>query len=117
MAQIGAVLYLLWGFLHFYAAYQVYKLGSGQAAGMVRGRLYQNAWNLALLAVVVIVVAVVFNWQNSPTGYWINLVTASMTDVGFIVFILLPGYIPLRSGLPGPVLWILALIFSTLAMF
>ena len=84
MVQIGAVFYVFWGLLHLYAAFQVYKLGTRQAAGMVQGRLYQAAWNLAFFAVAVTVVAVVYNWNNSLAGYWLNLVMASVTDIGFI---------------------------------
>jgi len=46
-------------------------------------------------------------------GYWLNLAAASVTDIGFIVFILRPGYLPLKPGLLGPILWLLATIFST----
>jgi hypothetical protein len=114
--QTGAIFYLAWGALHLAAAYQVYKLASRQTAGGVRGRLFQSAWNLAYFAIFVVVVALVFNWNNSPLGYWLNLVTASITDIGFIVFILVPGYIPLRPGLLGPALWLLATLFSTLGV-
>ena len=77
MAQIGAFLYICWGLLHLSAASKVYKLGARQAAGMVQARLYQAAWNLAFFAVAVAVVAVVYNWNNSPAGYWLNLGTDS----------------------------------------
>ena len=114
MVQIGALLYVAWGLLHLFAATQVYKLASRQAAGMLQGRIYQAAWNLAYFAVFVVVVAVIFNWNNNPAGYWLNLVMASVTDVGFIIFILAPGYLSLRPGILGPALWVLAVIFSTL---
>ena len=115
MHQIRTVLYVLWGLLHLFAAFQVFKLGSSQGPGMVQGRIYQNAWNLAYFAIFVIVIAVVYNWKNSPLGYWLNL-KASITDIGFILFILVPGYFPLRPGILGPALWILAIIFSTLGI-
>ena len=116
MHQIGALLYVLWGVLHLFAAFQVFKLGSKQEPGMVQGRTYQNAWNLAYFAIFVIVVAVVYNWKNSLLGYWLNLVTASITDLGFILYIVVPGYLPLKPGIMGPALWILATIFSTLGI-
>ncbi len=117
MYQIGAIIYVLWGLLHIYAAFQVYKLGSRQAAGMVQGRIYQNAWNLAFLAVAVVVVAVVYNWINNPLGYWLNLALTSITDVGFILFVVAAGYLPLWPGLLGPALWIVAVSFSTLGQW
>jgi hypothetical protein len=114
MAQIGAIFYVAWGLLHLYAAFQVYKLGSRQTAGMVQGRIYQSVWHLAAFAVAVTAVAVVYNWFNNPMGYWLNLALTSVTDVGFILFIVAPGYLPLWPGLLGPALWMLAVIFSTL---
>jgi len=114
MAQIGAIFYGFWGVLHIFAAFQVYKLGARQTAGMVQGRIYQSAWNLAFFAVFTLVVAVVYNWSNSLLGYWLNLLMTSVTDLGFIIFVLRPGYLPLKAGLLGPVLWIVALTFSTL---
>jgi hypothetical protein len=117
LSQIGAILYLAWALLHINAAFQVYKLGSRQRAGMVQGRIYQSSWNLAFLAVAVIVIALVYNWFNNPLGYWLNLVLTSVTDIGFILFVVARRYLPLRLGLVGPVLWILAVIFSTLGQW
>ena len=113
MYQTGAILYILWGLLHIFAALQVFKLGAKLEKGMVKGRIYQNALNLFLFAVIVIGIAIVYNWVNSPLGYWLNLVLASITDIGFIIYILIPGYLPLRPGILGPALWILATLFST----
>ena len=117
MQQIGALFYVAWGLLHLNAAYLVYKLGARQPAGMLRGRIIQSAWNLAFFALAAIVVAVAFNWFNSPLGFWLNLILTSVTDVGFILFIILPRYLPLWPGLLGPGLWVLAVIFSSLAQF
>ena len=117
MPQIGATFYIAWGLLHLYAAFQVSKLGKRQKPGMVQGRIYQSVWNLAALAVAVIAVAAVYNWFNNPAGYWLNLALTSVTDVGFILFVLVPGYLPLWPGLLGPALWILAVIFSTLGQW
>jgi len=116
MYQTGAVLYILWGVLHLFAAAQVFKLGARLEKGMVKARVYQNALNLACFAMIVIVIAVVYNWENSLLGYWLNLVVASITDIGFIIYVLVPGYLPLRPGILGPALWILATIFSTVGI-
>jgi hypothetical protein len=63
-----------------------------------------------------IAVAVMLNWKNSRLGYWLNLVVVSAADIGFIVYVLMPGYVPLIPGGLGPLLWILAVIFSTLGI-
>ncbi len=116
MYQLGAICYMAWGLLHLQAADRVRQLAARQPAGPAQGRLYQAAWNLAYFAVFVLVVAVWFNWRNDPLGYWLNLLTATVTDVGFLLFIVRPGYLPLRPALLGPALWLLAALFSTLGV-
>jgi len=115
--KIGAVMYFIWGLLHLKAAYSVYQLGTTLEVGMVQGRVYQGAWNLLFFALVGMTVAVVFNWHNSRLGYWINLITVSVTDIGFIAFVLVPGYLPVFPGILGPVFWVLGVLFSTIGLF
>jgi len=115
-AKLGAVTYVLWGLMHIQAARFVFMLGQTLEPGMVQGRIYQDAWNLLFFALFGIVVAVTLNWKNSRLGYWLNLVVVSAGDIGFIITILVPGYIPLLPGGLGPVLWVIALIFSTLGI-
>jgi len=115
-SKLGAVTYVLWGLLHILAARVVYQLSQTLEPGIVQGRIFQDAWNLLFFAVFSIVVAVMLNWKNSRLGYWLNLIVVSAGDIGFIVFILVPGYVPLVPGGIGPLLWILALGFSTLGI-
>ena len=115
-ARLGAVIYVLWGLLHIEAARKVYLLGLTLEPGMVQGRIFQDAWNLLFFALFGIVVAIIYNWKNSRVGYWMNLVVVSAGDIGFIVTILLPGYLPLMPGAVGPILWLVALLFSTLGI-
>jgi hypothetical protein len=115
-AKLGAVIYVLWGLLHIQAARLVYMLGQSLEPGMVQGRIYQGAWNLLFFALFGIVVAILLNWNNSRLGYWLNLVVISAADIGFVVAILIPGYVPLIPGGIGPLLWVLALVFSTLGI-
>jgi hypothetical protein len=115
-AKLGAVAYVLWGLLHIQAARMVYMLGNSLDAGMVQGRVYQDAFNLLFFAFFGIAVAVMYNWKNDRMGYWLNLVVVSAADIGFIIYVLLPGYVPMVPGAAGPVLWVLAVIFSTLGI-
>ncbi len=114
-ARIGAILYILWGLLHIKAASSIYALALTTELA-VQGRLFQSAWNLLYLAVMVIVVAIVFNWRQQRIGYWLTLFTVSISDVGFVLFILLPGYLPWWPGGIGPLLWIIAAAVSTVAL-
>jgi len=61
-------------------------------------------------------VAATLNWRNSVWGYWINFVTVGIADTGFIFFVLVPDYAPVWPSILGPVFWVLAMIFSTIAL-
>ncbi len=115
-ARIGTVFYILWGLLHLVAAKKVYLLGHALESGMVQGRIYQDAFYLLFFAIFGIVVAVKFNWKNSKLGYWLNFVVVSFADIGFIVTVLIPGYLPLFPGSIGPILWLIALTLTTIGM-
>ena len=115
-AKLGSVTYFIWGILHIEAARRVYMLGQSLEPGMVQGRIYQDAWNLLFFALFGIAVAVFLNWKNSRLGYWLNLVVVSAGDIGFILFLLIPAYIPLIPGALGPLLWVWAVVFSTIGI-
>ncbi len=115
-AKTGAVFYVLWGLLHIVAAWKVYLLGQSLESGMIQGRLFQDAWNLLFFALFGIFVAIFLNWKNSHLGYWLNFVVISTADIGFIITILLPGYLPLVPAGLGPLLWLVALAFSTIGI-
>ena len=115
-AKVGAAAYVMWGILHIQAARLVFLLGDSLEPGMVQGRIYQDAFNLLFFAIFGIAVAVWLNWRNSRLGYWLNLVVISAADIGFIVYVLLPGYVPLVPGGLGPLFWVVAIIFSTLGI-
>lgn len=114
--KLGAIFYALWGALHLAAAAEGFRLGMSVEAGVIHARLMQNAWNLAVFAAIALVVAVAFNWRNSRVGYWINLVTVSAADIGFVIFVLAPGYVAFFPSVLGPVFWLLGALFSTLGI-
>ena len=116
ISKVGAVFYIIWGCLHLLAAYSVCMLGRSLESSMVQGRVFQDAWNLLFFSIIAISVAATMNWKNSVWGYWINLATVGIADTGFIFFVLVPGYMPVWPGVVGPVLWVLATIFSTIAL-
>jgi hypothetical protein len=113
-ARVGACSYLMWSVLHLQAANAVYKLAISGSVSMIQGRLLQDAWNLLAFSVAAAGTAVVLNWRNSAWGYWINAGVVGVADMGFILFILLPGYMPVWPGVVGPVLWLVGLMFTTL---
>lgn len=130
--QIGAALYALWGVLHILVG--VLALAASQGGNLsktlgvmanngaarnqgvagdpaVMGLLRNGAFNLAGAGLFVLVVAVMFNWHNDPMWFWANVAVASIIDLGFILFVVIPGHMKLSAGLPGPILWIAGTIF------
>jgi hypothetical protein len=115
-AKLGAASYAVWALLHLQAAWAVYQLGLHGAPSMVQGRLFQDAWNLACFSAAAIGVALTLNWRNNRWGYWINLAVIGVADMGFIIFVLLPGYLPPWPGLLGPLVWLTGLALTTIGL-
>jgi hypothetical protein len=114
LARIGAIFYVLWGLVHYGAAYGVYQLAQSTPPTIEHGRLEQLAFYLASFATAGIALAPL-NWRNSRLGFWCNAVAISIGDIPFILFVLVPGYVPVWPGILGPVLWILALACTAIA--
>jgi hypothetical protein len=113
-AKIGAVFYVLWGLLHYTAAYGVYQMGLALPSGIVQGRLFQEAFYLVALATSGIVLATTMNWHNTRTGFWLTALILAVGDIPFILFVLIPGYAPFWPGILGPALWVAGMIFTGL---
>lgn len=136
-SKLGASFYILWGVMHAMIGIQILALNIGESTHAVIATLYsdpgpivtpeqlgpviaglmnQHGWNLLWFGIFAAVVGAVWNWRNSTSGYWVNLAVVSLADIGFIGAILIPGYINLWMGIWGPILWVLALIFTTLGL-
>ena len=113
-AKIGAVLYVLWGLLHYTAAYGVYRIALNVPPGIVQGRLLQVAFYLVAFATSGIVLAATMNWRNTRTGFWLNALILAVGDIPFVLFVLVPGYAPFWPGVFGPALWLAGMIFTGL---
>jgi hypothetical protein len=116
ISKIDAVFRIIWACLHLLAVYSVYSLGRSLHSSMVQGRVFQDAWNLLLFSITAITVAAALSWRNSVCGYWINFATVGIADTGFIFFVPVPGYTPAWPSILGPVFWVQATIFSTIAL-
>lgn len=113
-AKTGALFYVLWGLLHILAAWMVLTPALGDLeASVSTGRIYQNSVFMAMTGIAVIWIALQFNIRNDAFGYWFNLFLISVADLGFIIFVFLPGYETAPKALMGPALWVMAVAFST----
>lgn len=114
--KVGAVFYGLWGLWHFHVVALMFEFATNQMdRGVLQARIYQGAFHILWFAMGAVIIAILFNWRNSRIGYWLNLFMIGWTEVGLFLFFILPGYFPwLPTGFVGPLLWIGAVIFSTL---
>ena len=74
---------------------------------------FSRFWNLLFFGAAAIALALTLNLRNSAWGYWINLGIISLADTGFILFVLLPGYVPIWPGILGPFFWVAGWAFTT----
>ena len=114
LARIGAAFYVLWGLLHYSAAYGVYQLAQSIPATIEQGRLEQLAFYLASFSTAGIALATL-NWRNSRLGFWCNAVLLGIGDIPFILFVLVPGYVAVWPGIAGPALWIAGMACTAIA--
>lgn len=63
------------------------------------------------------IVGIKYVWHIKKMGFWLNLVVVSAGDFGFIATMLLPGVVPIVPGGLGPLLWLIALGLSTIAIY
>jgi len=130
--KIGAGFYVLWGLLHVVGAIALFS-SLRESADSALSALTSNVsalpsvgtnvavealfgyylWLLLVLAIFSIVIAVRFNWRGIAVGYWLNLLMLGATEVGILLFLLIPGYMKMSEGGIGLSLYILAAAFST----
>jgi hypothetical protein len=56
-----------------------------------------------------------FGTPLSKPDFWVNGIIVGITDIPFILFVLIPGYAPWWAGLLGAVLWIAAFLVTGVA--
>jgi len=114
-AKIGAIAYALWSILHIVLG--VTRLTDRAADGTLSeaaGRLAQGHWTLLYLGVFGLILAW-FNWRNNPAAYWVAAFIISAEDIGFLLFPVLRGGLECPASAVGPGLWIIGLVFTTIA--
>ena len=133
--KIGAVFYVLWGLLHIVGGGALLLQAINEGATPVLATIGSNvpaieiptiasdltaavlayyAWNVLWIGVLVTVIGARLNWQNNRLGYWLNLTIVSIVDGGLLIMLVFPGYMTWADGMVGVVLWIPALVFSTI---
>ena len=68
----------------------------------VAGILNQHGWNLAWIGAVTTIGAV-FIWRGNVTAIWVTALVGGMADIGYFLFLDLPGFV---NFVPGTVMTI-----------
>lgn len=112
--KIAAGLWVIWGLVHLLAG--VIVLTSDAQGGFaaiadavdpatlahdyapaVGGILNQHGWNLAWFGVATVLGAG-FIWRGSLTAIWVTGMVGGMADLGYLLFVDLPGYVHFFPG-------------------
>lgn len=113
--RAAAVLWVVWGLVHILAG--VLTIGQETAAAVAGvadavdpavlidlkyhaaagGLIKQHGWNLAWIGLTTVVCAV-FVWRKSRTAIWVAALVGGMADLGYFLFMDLPGHV---NFLPG----------------
>ena len=112
--RAAAVLWVIWGLVHVLAAGMIIPADPQAAVTAIldgvdparlaadypaelSGILSQHGWNLGWIGIATIVGGV-FIWRGSTTAIWVTALIGGLADVGYFVFVDVPGY---NLFLPG----------------
>ncbi len=133
MTKIAAIAYLLWGVIHVAGGAVMLTASLNGAQEFVRvqtgdellsftgpeeqlsrtaseGVFAFHAFNIVWIGVLSSVIAVRMNWQGK--GFRLNMALVGLTDLGLILFIVGRGIMSWSGAWPGPLLFVVALLFS-----
>jgi len=116
-AKIGAIAYALWSLLHILLG--VERLSgrmSSETLADAAGPLAQGHWTLIYLGVFGLILSY-FNGRNNAAAYWVAAFIITAEDIGFLLFPVIQGGIEFPANTIGPALWIIGLIFTSIAYF
>ena len=114
LLKVSAVLWIIWGLVHTLAG--VIVLSSDASGGFAAiadavdssllvadyhpaagGILNQHGWNLGWFGIATIIGAI-FIWRNDMTAVWVTGLIGGLADVGYLLFVDLPGYVNFFPG-------------------
>jgi hypothetical protein len=119
--KIAAVLWVIWGLVHTLAGVMtiIQAPSDGFAAiadavdpallvadyhPAVGGVLNQHGFNLLWIGLATIVGAV-FIWRQNMTAIWVTAMVGGLADIGYLLFVDLPGYV---NFFPGTVMTLIS---------
>lgn len=112
--KISSVLWVIWGLVHLLAG--VIVLSGDASSGFsaiadaispetlqhdyapaVGGILNQHGWNLGWFGLATFVGAI-FIWRKSRVAIWVTALIGGLADLGYLLFVDLPGYVHFFPG-------------------
>ncbi len=112
--KLSAILWVIWGIVHVFAG--VIILTSDATGGFqaiadaiapetlahdyalaVGGILNQHGWNLGWIGLATIIGAI-FIWRENLTAIWVTGMVGGLADVGYLLFVDIPGYVNFFPG-------------------
>ncbi len=121
LLKIAAGLWVIWGLVHVLAGVIVLTSDAsggfqaiadavdpaalqGEYAAAVGGILKQHGWNLGWFGIATIIGAL-FIWRGNVTAIWVTGLIGGLADLGYLMFVDLPGYV---NFFPGTVMTIVS---------
>ncbi|MEM6624133.1 MAG: hypothetical protein AAF674_18065 [Pseudomonadota bacterium] len=117
LLNVAGILWVIWGLVHAFAGIMV--MASDATSGLqaindavnpellvadyhagVGGVLNQHAWNLLWIGLVTTIGGVLI-WRQSWTAIWVTGMIGGLTDLGYFIFVDLPGH---ANFFPGTVM-------------
>ena len=112
--KAAAVLWVIWGLVHMLAGAIILSsdaTGGFQAIadavapetlalnypGAVGGILHQHGWNLGWIGLATLIGAF-FIWRENLTAIWVTGMVGGLADVGYLLFVDIPGYVNFFPG-------------------
>jgi hypothetical protein len=122
LARLGAVLFAAWGLLHvagglaiFQDGYAAYRGGAAQHAPIADAILMYLAYMFIVVGLAVTAVGATLGWNNSHLGLAINTALIGLTDLGLVVFLVVPGFVSWGEAAIGLGLFAFAIVPATIA--
>ena len=129
MTRIGAVAFTLWGLLHVAggisilfalldgpaSGFAMYQGHEGSYTGLSGAILGYFAFLLLCIGAAAAFIGIRFNWRNSKAGLAANTVLVGLTDLGLVIFLLVPGYVALAEASLGLGLFLVGAIAGGIA--
>lgn len=128
LLKLASVLWVIWGLVHMLAG--VIVMSSDATGGFqgiadavppedlqaayheaVGGILNQHGWNL-FWGGLVTVIGAVFIWRGNITAIWVTAMVGGLLDLGYLVFVDIPGYVHFIPGTLMTIISASAIIIS-----